>query len=279
MPIRLQCTCKKTLTVKDEFAGKSVKCPGCQKVLRVPASGNPAVAVSSPRPAAGGAPQTSRAAAPSTGLDDLFEEEGLQQVVGPTCPVCGKPLKSKDSVLCTHCGTNLQTGQKVVGHSQAAANKPTLGHRQLDEAVEMMKTDAEMQARTTNVGMPWWFLTIMLLFIGAFSFGLITIVNAGNAGTETTGLAKTIKEYAANQTVVWGCIITGLAIQGIARLWIVIVSFMEGVGEGLVALFLYHKFLAQLFESPVIALIYTLGFFTTLSGFGLMAANYFGGSG
>ena len=33
MPIKVSCACGKKLSVKDEFAGKSFKCPACQKPL------------------------------------------------------------------------------------------------------------------------------------------------------------------------------------------------------------------------------------------------------
>lgn len=36
MPIPLTCTCGRTLRVKDEFAGRKVRCPACQDVLAVP---------------------------------------------------------------------------------------------------------------------------------------------------------------------------------------------------------------------------------------------------
>ena len=36
MAIKLKCDCGKALSVKDEAAGKRVKCPGCQTLLRVP---------------------------------------------------------------------------------------------------------------------------------------------------------------------------------------------------------------------------------------------------
>ena len=37
MPIRIDCACGRTVTVKDELAGKLVKCPECKQPLRVPA--------------------------------------------------------------------------------------------------------------------------------------------------------------------------------------------------------------------------------------------------
>ncbi len=38
MPLVLECACGKKLKVRDELAGKKVKCPGCAKTLPVPAS-------------------------------------------------------------------------------------------------------------------------------------------------------------------------------------------------------------------------------------------------
>lgn len=42
MPIQVTCQCGKTLNVKDEHAGKSVKCPACGDVLKVPGGSAPA---------------------------------------------------------------------------------------------------------------------------------------------------------------------------------------------------------------------------------------------
>jgi DNA-directed RNA polymerase subunit M/transcription elongation factor TFIIS len=36
MPIKVSCACGKKLSVKDEHAGKRLKCPACQKPLRIP---------------------------------------------------------------------------------------------------------------------------------------------------------------------------------------------------------------------------------------------------
>jgi hypothetical protein len=37
MPIRVECDCGRAMTVRDELAGKLVKCPECKETLRVPA--------------------------------------------------------------------------------------------------------------------------------------------------------------------------------------------------------------------------------------------------
>lgn len=285
MPIRVQCACGKSMSVKDDFAGKAVKCPGCQKPLRVPAAGTatanrPSAGANSAaaRPAgarpAGARPAAAAPPAPG-GLDDLFDEEGLQASSGPTCPACSAAIKP-GSVLCTQCGMNLQTGERMVRHQEAkaAAASAGLGHFQLDKAVKDMKEHEEMNYRTNNAGMPGWFLAIMLIFVSFFTFAAVSIVNAASAGDDATGLARTLKDMAANEAVVWGCIIAGVALQTIARLWLTVVGFMESAGAGLTTMFLWHKFLGQLSEHPFVGLVYALGLFTTLSGLGLMLVNY-----
>jgi hypothetical protein len=37
MPISLQCPCDRKLRVKEELAGRKVRCPECKQILRVPA--------------------------------------------------------------------------------------------------------------------------------------------------------------------------------------------------------------------------------------------------
>lgn len=283
MPIRVSCACGKSLTVKDELAGKAVKCPGCQQVVRIPAAGQPARPAAarskSARPAAAGSKAArSSAARPaatpaSSDLDDLFDEAGLRATSGPTCPACAAELKP-GAVLCTNCGTNLQTGQRLTGYQQAKVEAVGHGNLQLDKAVADMKDHEAMNSRTLNAGMPGWFLAIMLVFVCFFTFAAVSIVNAAAAGDEATGLAKALKGYAADSSIVWGCIISGLVLQGIARIWLTVVGFMDSLGNGLVTLFMWHKFLGQLSEHPVVGLVYALGLFTTLSGLGLIVVDW-----
>ena len=107
MPIRIQCQCGKALSVKDELAGKAVKCPGCAKVIRVPA-GKAATAAS--------APAAPRQAAPaSDGLADLFDEEGFSQHVAAVCPACAAEMAA-GAVLCTKCGYHKESGERMEAH-------------------------------------------------------------------------------------------------------------------------------------------------------------------
>ena len=278
MPIRVQCACGKSMAVKDEFAGKAVKCPGCQKTIRVPAATTTAPPAAASKSKAATRPAAAASAAQG-GLGGLFDEEGMHAASGPTCPACAAAIKP-DTILCTSCGMNLQTGERMSGHQEvkAKAQASGLGHYQLDKAVADMKDHEAMNYRTNNAGMPGWFLAIMLVFVAFFTFAAVSIVNAASAGEDATGLAAALKGYAANPSIVWGCIISGLVLQGIARLWLTVVGFMESAGAGLTTLFLWHKFLGQLSDHPIIGLIYALGFFTTLSGLGLMIVEWMGGS-
>ena len=71
MPIRVKCdSCKKTLSVKDQLAGKRIKCPVCQTVVAVPAAppGKAPVPTAAPAPKPGTAPDKKPATAPKVGL-------------------------------------------------------------------------------------------------------------------------------------------------------------------------------------------------------------------
>ncbi|MBI4614309.1 MAG: hypothetical protein HY720_11915 [Planctomycetes bacterium] len=56
MPIQVTCTCGRTLSIPDEFAGKKIECAMCGAKVPVPAPGAPAGLVA-PMPAAPGAPR------------------------------------------------------------------------------------------------------------------------------------------------------------------------------------------------------------------------------
>ena len=44
--------------------------------------------------------------------DDLFSEEGFSQEVAAVCPACATEMDA-GAVLCTKCGYNKQTGQRL----------------------------------------------------------------------------------------------------------------------------------------------------------------------
>jgi DNA-directed RNA polymerase subunit RPC12/RpoP len=127
--LKFSCSsCEKKISVRTEYAGKKVKCPGCQKPLRVPA----------PRPkrsstgvpiAAGTDSGSSSAGAKSYSLADLAEMEAnadaeikelshkaqvssIRIPNGKDCPECGSSCKP-DAVLCVSCGHSFEGGEKL----------------------------------------------------------------------------------------------------------------------------------------------------------------------
>jgi len=65
MPIQVSCNCGKTFAVKDEFAGRKAKCPGCGNVLTIPNG-----AVTAPPPVMASPPPRAAAPAPVDDYDD-----------------------------------------------------------------------------------------------------------------------------------------------------------------------------------------------------------------
>jgi hypothetical protein len=55
MPVRVSCECGQILNAPDSLAGKAVKCPKCQKAIRVPAAGTSTGSPTKSAPAAGAA--------------------------------------------------------------------------------------------------------------------------------------------------------------------------------------------------------------------------------
>lgn len=96
MPIQAQCACGRAINVKDDLAGKKIRCPNCKAIVNVP----------------------SAAAQP------------VQQV--GAAPVVTPPADAKITVLCTGCQNRLQVGVKFSGKNircpkcQAAIKVPEL---------------------------------------------------------------------------------------------------------------------------------------------------------
>jgi len=137
MPIKVQCSCGKRLSAPDRLAGKTVKCPGCGSPLKVPGAGGTERKIrvqcgcgkvfAAPMRLAGktvkcpgcGLPldvvkpvevSTSDGAGSMASIEpsDGREEFDLGQRV---CPNCG--AKSMEgTIVCVHCGTNMDTGER-----------------------------------------------------------------------------------------------------------------------------------------------------------------------
>ena len=115
MPIQVTCQCGQKLAVKDELAGKRVKCPKCKQPLAIPGLGAPA----SESPAAGGQASTAAKRKNTKGdgdqgsMADLLDEVGLKApTTGRRCPDCFADM-GVEAIICIQCGFNTETGKRL----------------------------------------------------------------------------------------------------------------------------------------------------------------------
>jgi hypothetical protein len=248
MPIQLKCSCGKSLSVRDELAGKAVKCPSCQAVLRIPAAGasakpTSAKASSAATPKPIPKPQTrppSNATSKSAtipasddfggSMDDLFNEAGFQVRTGKTCPSCYESI-APDAVLCTKCGFHLESGTRIAGHV-AEHEDAQSGEAILKKAAKDLETAQKMQDKmTAGSGMPWWMLALIL-------FMLVSVTGVGVAAVNFAKREEATTEFNAVRTLMMlGGV--GISVVGCGALTSVLYrACMESVKEGLMSLFI-----------------------------------------
>jgi len=193
MPIKVQCACGKAFAAKDELAGKTVKCPGCQKPLKIP-GGAPAVAkapakAAPPKPAAAAAatPKAPAAKAPPAPAAappspySLFDEIGLQAAAANTrpCPGCTEPMPI-DAVVCIKCGYNSNLGRRMQTVKVGSAGASEGGHgviveELMNRAAVTMEEDAQEEVKKTKSGMPWWVFLILLIALVSFAAWMLLV--------------------------------------------------------------------------------------------------------
>jgi hypothetical protein len=213
MPIKVQCACGKAFAAKDELAGKTVKCPGCQKPLKIP-GGTAAPTAAAPKPAAKPAaakpaPAKSAVAKPSTAKPStakqqaaarpadtpeprdgaqMFDEIGLQAAAEGThpCPGCTEPMPIQ-AVVCIKCGYNTRIGRrmetmKVGGESDGPVGHGAVATDLLDKAARIIDEDVAEEKKKTKEGLPWWAYLIVLLALVGFAIWMLL-----NWGVEKPG--------------------------------------------------------------------------------------------
>lgn len=137
MPISVVCQCGAKLNAKDELAGRSVKCPKCSQLIKIP--GAAAAKPTESKPATPGKPvgsATEKAAKsptkaapkaakpePVDALGGILDEMGV--AAAPikheiACPKCGAGMK-EGAILCVACGYNTKTGKQIASSSDGAA--------------------------------------------------------------------------------------------------------------------------------------------------------------
>ncbi|MCE2792714.1 MAG: hypothetical protein ACK56J_10575 [Planctomycetota bacterium] len=129
MTIKVGCgKCQSTFAVRDDFAGKAVKCPKCKSPMQVPAAatqppagksasaGKPAVAKSGAGANAGAGAGRSAGSSPGRKFNpllDLLDEAGVEaKPRGRACPMCAAEM-SPTAVICIQCGFNAATGERL----------------------------------------------------------------------------------------------------------------------------------------------------------------------
>jgi hypothetical protein len=239
MPIKLKCSCGQVLSVPSAMAGKTGKCPKCKKPIRIPAAAHKTSGQA--QTPAKKSQKVGTAKVPTTtasgGLESLFDEVGLVQKTGPTCPSCSAAIKPGARV-CTSCGLDFESGEKLTAFN-AKAQAKEFENLYLQEAAENMRRDLQMDIRRDKSSMPWW--VIMSFLIGAITLcGAGVVIVDGMIGTPApeTSLIGKVQRWPVFTTLGLTATITGLAITVFAHLDIVIFAFTRSWKQGLACFFL-----------------------------------------
>jgi hypothetical protein len=239
MPVRVACSCGQALNVPDHLAGKVVKCPKCQKGIRVPGEAKPA-----PAKAAGPAAKTPAAKTPAAkpaaspggndALAGLFDAAGLTQRQGTFCPACDKPL-TPGTAICVNCGFHLEQGTKIEGFQ---VESKEFGNRRLVEAAEMMKREVETEKRMLSAGMPWWMMLGILSGIVVMIAAVVIRMDATTSGSESSiPLFRRIQVAGLLPVLVAALGFGAMLIANFAQLAVLVTAFKESVKQGLLCMF------------------------------------------
>jgi hypothetical protein len=261
MPIKLKCSCGQVLSVPDNLAGKTGKCPKCQKSIQIPNSAA-ANATAPPVPAAvakagpaktapapasankatvakakSAAPVQVAAEQPMNKLDSLLDEAGLTKKTGPICPKCGANIRP-GTVLCTGCGLNFESGETATGF-EAVLAAMEFKNEFLQEAAYNMSRDDVMEERREKSGLPWWML--MSYLIGAMTLcaaGVVIVDGNFNEPAAAGTFLGNVQRLPVFVTLGVTAMITGSCISSFAHLSIVVFGFKQSIGKGFLCLFI-----------------------------------------
>jgi hypothetical protein len=186
MPISVKCGCGKSFAVKEELAGKAVKCPACQKPVNIPAVA--AQGAGTARAAATGAGQ-------AAGPTSLLDEVGLRAMApgAQPCPGCGAPLAA-EAVLCIECGYNVKLGRRMqtikVGAGEGHGGHGAVAADLLERAAQVLEEDALEEKKKTSSGVPWWVYLIVLIGLVSFAAYMLSRSGEEKPAEGSTRLAK-----------------------------------------------------------------------------------------
>lgn len=143
MTIKVGCgKCNSSFAVRDDFAGKSVKCPKCKSPMQVPSSTKTASGAKPPAAAAKTAAGTSSAGRKFNPLLDLLDEAGVEaKSRGRSCPMCAAEM-APTAVICIQCGFNSVTGERL--ETAVLVDDDDLGKEQTDAEKLIAKAEKEI---------------------------------------------------------------------------------------------------------------------------------------
>lgn len=104
--IQFKCQCGQVLKVKDEGAGKRVRCPGCKQVVQVPTKAEEAAAAGDPSGHVVDRPPDDV----DFGLRDYGQDQDKEAEPIKHCPGCHVALP-QSAIICTTCGYDFRTGK------------------------------------------------------------------------------------------------------------------------------------------------------------------------
>jgi hypothetical protein len=210
MPIKFACRCGQAFAVKDQLAGKAVKCPQCGQALRIPR------------------PRTAAPAAPSRkpgGISDLLDEAGMRANV-KRCPGCGGELPEQ-AVLCVMCGFDLQRGHRIKTivattveiDQEDLGDLPKHGNPVLDHA-ERVIARTIIEEKRLNVGAPWWMVFLAFAGVAGFVVGMVSMPQ--ERVMDTSG---------------WVLLAAGGLLSLFGTIRLLILAFQESAVQGLLSFF------------------------------------------
>jgi len=170
MPIKVSCHCGQSFMAKDELKGQTLLCPKCHQPITI-----------------GEGAKTKGAQREASGIEELFEEAGIEEVKGARCPRCMSGLKPH-AVMCVACGYNLQTGEKVEAAKVRKAGERGHGEAAdvlLELAAERIKDDKLEELKTRKQGLPAWVYALLLIGLSCFVVAMFMIPK--NQAFEITG--------------------------------------------------------------------------------------------
>lgn len=104
--IKFKCQCGRVLKVKDEGAGKRVRCPGCKQVVQVPTKAEEEAVAGDPS----GHIVDKAPDDVDFGLQDFGQQDRQEAEPTKHCPACHVALP-QSAVICTTCGYDFRTGK------------------------------------------------------------------------------------------------------------------------------------------------------------------------